>query len=129
LSAIYLTPVVNWEKAIFLYPLVTILANIKSMSVAVNFLSSDLVSLAILANVFPSISFAPAEKLLNTSSKELALLGPLTTSYFFSTCFSYTYYYYTYFTSFSSCFSSSFYLYYPVYVVLSSWNLLDPSVP
>jgi len=124
---------VNYGNAIFLAPLVTILAKIKSISVAVSFLSNDLVSLAILANVFPSISFAPAEKFANTSSNEPALLGPLTTSYFLSYLIStesfFTYYCYYYFSSFSSVFSSSFYLYYPVYVDLSSWNLLAPSVP
>jgi len=87
---------VNCEKPIFLYPFVTIFAKIKSISVAVNFLSKDLVSFAILANVFPSISLAPAEKLLKTSSNELALLGPFTTSYFFSTYLSCYFSYYCY---------------------------------
>jgi hypothetical protein len=107
---------------------VTILAKIRSISVGVSFLSKALVSLAILAKVFPSISFAPAEKFKNTSSSDEALLGPLTTSYFFSFISTDSFFYY-YYTSLTSVISLSFYLYEPVYVVLSSWNLLLPSVP
>jgi len=64
--------------------LVTTLGNIRSISVAVSFLSRLFVSFAILAKVLPSISLAPLEKLLKTSSK-LPADSPVYTgaSYFF----------------------------------------------
>lgn len=60
-------PLVNWAKLIFLADLSLTLAKTRSISVAVSFLSRILQSFANLANVFPSISAAPAEKLLKTS--------------------------------------------------------------
>ena len=71
----------NCSKFILLKCLLFAFANMMSMSIIVQFSSTILQSLAILAKVLPSISLAPPENLLKISLRSFAGAGGTTSRF------------------------------------------------